>query len=193
MKSRDFRKLNETIDFTVTKSYKDDKGRTVNDMSHFGKRKDVECWVCDGTGKDKYYDEANCEYCKGKGKNYEFVSDAPEMNVSNSNGFKIIDMLGLEEDYSGHVDNKDLPAVMRRLLQLKNQPEKGTGIEHPGTVTNRNKLFRYKDQDGMDQIGRQGPVIYNFGISESQARQYVDQLIKIVKFAQDNDADFGWG
>ena len=58
MKSRDFRKLNETIDFSVTKSYEDEQGRTVNDMSHFGERKDVECWVCDGTGKDKYYDEA---------------------------------------------------------------------------------------------------------------------------------------
>ena len=35
MKSRDFRKLNESIDFSVTKSYEDEQGRTVHDMSHF--------------------------------------------------------------------------------------------------------------------------------------------------------------
>ena len=86
MKSRDFRKLNESIDFSVTKSYEDEQGRTVHDMSHFGKRQPVECWVCDGTGKDKFYDEAKCDYCEGKGKRDEFVSDAPEMNVSNGKG-----------------------------------------------------------------------------------------------------------
>jgi len=193
MKSRDFRKLNESIDFSVTKSYKDEDGQTIHDMSAFGERKDVKCWVCDGTGKDKFYDEAKCDYCEGKGKRLEFVSDAPEMNVSNSNGFKIIDMLGLEKDYSGHVDNKDLPAIMRRLLQLKNQnPEKGTGIEHPGTMTG-GQTITYKNDDGVDAIGRKGPVMYDMGITDLQAKKYVDQLIKIVKFAQDNNADFGWG
>ena len=190
MNSRDFRKLNETIDFSVTKSYEDEQGRTVNDMSHFGERKDVECWVCDGTGKDKYYDEANCEYCKGKGKNYEFVSDAPEMNVSNSNGFKIIDMLGLEQDCAGHVDNKDLPDIMRRLIQLKNSDS--SQYTEPGSQSG-GKIGTYKDQAGMDTIGRKGPMIYNMGTTDNQVKQYIDQLIKIVKFAQDNDADFGWG
>ena len=30
-------------------------------------------------------------------------------------------------------------------------------------------------------------------VTDLQAKKYVDQLIKIVKFAQDNNADFGWG
>ena len=97
MKSRDFRKLNESIDFSVTKSYEDEQGRTIHDMSHFGERKDVQCWVCDGTGKDKFYDEAKCDYCGGKGDRLEFVSDAPEMNVSNSNAFKIIELAKIKK------------------------------------------------------------------------------------------------
>ena len=190
MKSRDFRKLNESIDFSVTKSYKDKQGRTVHDMSHFGERKDVQCWVCDGTGKDKNYDEAKCDYCQGKGKRDEFVSDSPEMNVSNSNAFKIIDMLGLEQDYAGSIENKDLPPLMRKLIQLKNSdPSK---YAEPGSQSG-GEIGTYKDQDGMDTIGRKGPMMYNMGTTDTQVKQYIDQLIKIVKFAQDNDADFGWG
>ena len=188
MKSRDFRKLNESIDFSVTKSYVDDRGQTIHDMSHFGERKDVDCWVCDGTGKDKYYDESICDYCEGKGQRLEFVSDAPEMNVSNSNGFKIIDMLGLKN--SGHVDHKDLPAVMKRLIFLKNADT--SQYAEPGSQTSGN-IGAYKDQDGIDRIGRKGPIMYNMGTSDRQITQYIDQLIKIVKFAQENDADFGWG
>ena len=190
MKSRDFRKLNESIDFSVTKSYVDDRGQTIHDMSHFGERKDVDCWVCDGTGKDKFYDEAVCDYCEGKGQRLEFVSDAPEMNVSNSNGFKIIDMLGLEKDYAGHVDNKDLPMLMRRLIQLKNADT--SQYTEPGSTTG-GKIGTYKDKDGIDRIGRTGPMMYHGGTSDSQINRYIDQLIKIVKFAQENDADFGWG
>lgn len=190
MKSRDFRKLNESIDFSVTKSYVDDRGKTIHDMSHFGERKDVDCWVCDGTGKDKFYDETDCDYCEGKGQRLEFVSDAPEMNVSNSNGFKIIDMLGLEKDYAGHVDNKDLPMLMRRLIQLKNADT--SQYTEPGSTTG-GKIGTYKDKDGIDRIGRKGPMMYNMGTTNDQVTAYIDQLIKIVKFAQDNDADFGWG
>ena len=190
MKSRDFRKLKESIDFSVTKSYVDDQGRTINDMSHFGNSKDVECWVCDGTGKDKFYDEAKCDHCEGRGQRLKFVSDAPEMNVSNSNGFKIIDMLGLEQDHSGHIDNKDLPAIMKRLIMLKNSDR--TRYSEPGSVSG-GKITTYKNDDGTDAIGRKGPMMYNMGTTNDQITTYVDQLIKIVKFAQDNNADFGWG
>jgi len=190
MKSRDFRKLNESIDFSVSKSYVDDRGKTIHDINHFGERKDVDCWVCDGRGKDKFYDEAECDYCGGKGQRLEFVSNAPEMNVSNSNGFKIIDMLGLEQDYAGHVDNKDLPDIMRRLIQLKNSDS--SQYTEPGSQSG-GKIGKYKDQEDMDRIGRKGPMMYNMGTTDTQVKQYIDQLIKIVKFAQDNDADFGWG
>ena len=189
MKSRDFRKLKESIDFSVTKSYVDDQGRTINDMSHFGNSKDVECWVCDGTGKDKYYDEADCGYCHGKGKNFQFVSDAPEMNVSNGNAFKIIDMLGLEQDYAGHVDNKDLPQLMRKLIRLKNSDT--SQYTQPGSRT-QGPMTTGKDDTGMDTLKRSGPTMIDMGVSDNQITGYVDQLIKIVTFAQENDGDFGW-
>jgi hypothetical protein len=32
----------------------------------------------------------------------------------------------------------------------------------------------------------------DMGVSDNQITGYVDQLIKIVTFAQENDGDFGW-
>ena len=181
----------ESVDFTVTKSYKDDKGRTVNDMSHFGERKDVECWVCDGSGVDKHYDEKPpCGYCDGKGQRNEFVSTAPEMNVSNSNAFEIQRMLGLEPDYGGIIENKDLPNFMRRLIQLKNSDT--SQYTRPGSDT-QGQMKTGKDDDGMDTIGRSGPRMIDMGRSDTQVNRYIDDLLKIFKFAQDNDADVGWG
>jgi hypothetical protein len=99
-------------------------------------------------------------------------------------------MLGLEQDYSGHIENKDLPALMRKLIQLKNSdPSK---YAEPGSQSG-GEIGTYKDQDGMDRIGRKGPMMYTMGTTDNQVKQYIDQLIKIIKFAQDNDADFGWG
>ena len=180
----------ESVDFTVTKSYIDDKGRTVNNMSHFGDRKDVDCWVCDASGKSPYYDDVDCDYCEGKGQRNEFVSDAPEMNVSNPNAYEIQRMLGLEPDDSGMIENKDLPNFMRRLLQLKNSDT--SQYTSPGSDT-QGQMQTGKDDDGMDTIGRSGPRMIDMGRSDTQVNRYIDDLLEIFKFAQDNDADVGWG
>jgi len=159
----------------------------------FGSNKEVDCWVCKGTGKDSYgKDEWDCDMCGGKGKKEEWVSDAPELNVSNSNAFAILDMLGVSDpDYAGKIQNKDLPAVMRKLIMLKNK-----GAEEytePGSISG-NKMQKYKDPaTGLDRIGRQGPMMYHMGRSSSQVERYIDKLLEIIKFAQQNNADLGWG
>jgi len=79
---------------------------------------------------------------------------------------------------------------MRRLIQLKNADT--SQYTEPGSLTG-GKIGTYKDRDGMDRIGRTSPMMYNMGVSDNQISGYIDQLIKIVKFAQENDADFGWG
>lgn len=158
----------------------------------FGEKKEVDCWVCNGTGKDSYgKDEWDCDMCGGKGKREEWVSDAPELNVSNSNGMAILDMLGVEKpDYSGRIKNNELPAIMRRLITLKN-----TGSDQytePGRITG-NTMQKYKDpQTGLDRIGRQGPMMYHHGRNQGQVDRYIDELLKIIKFAQEHGADLGW-
>lgn len=159
----------------------------------FGSKKEVKCWVCDGKGKESYgKDEWDCDMCGGKGKREEWVSDAPELNVSNSNAFAIQQMLGIDDpDYAGHIDNKDLPDIIRRLIMLKNQGSEE--YTEPGSITG-NKMQRYKDPEtGLDRIGRQGPMMYHMGRSSSQVERYIDKLLEIIKFAQQNNADLGWG
>jgi hypothetical protein len=191
MKSRDFRALSESMDFSVSKQEVDTEGKTINNMNHFGERQPTVCWVCDGSGKDPHYDEAKCEYCRGKGKYSKFVSTAPEMNVSNPNAFKILDMIGLNDgEYTGMVEHKDLPVIIRRLLQLKNSDT--SQYTSPGSDT-QGQMQTGKDDDGMDTIGRSGPRMIDFGVSDSQVIGYVDTLLKIFTFAQKNDADVSWG
>jgi hypothetical protein len=158
----------------------------------FGSKKELPCWVCDGSGKDSYGDEEwVCDMCKGKGTREEWASDAPELNVSNSNAFAILDMLGINDpDYSGKIDNKDLPDIMRKLIILKNKGSEE--YTEPGSISGGN-MQKYKDpQTGLDKIGRRGPMMYNMGRSSSQVERYIDKLIEIIKFAQQNNASLGW-
>lgn len=182
--------LKESMSFTPVRSKKDPKsGRTVLSSNDFGSVRPEECWVCDGTGKDSHYD-SQCGMCNGKGKIEEFVLDAPELNVSNSNGLDILKMLGIgDPDYVGHISNKELPDIMRKLIMLKNK-----GIEQytKPTTQSGGERTRYKDPEtGLDKIGKSATMI-DVGRTSEQVENYVDKLIKLVKFAQENNADIGW-
>ena len=191
MKSRDFRKLNESITFAVSKEIPDEVHGTVNDLSHFGERKDVKCWYCDGKGKEKHYNQIPCEVCDGTGTELnKWIPSSPELSISNPNGYLIMDMLGIESKSSGTIKNANLPAIMRRLIELKNSNT--SQYTQPGSQTG-GKIGRYKDEEGMDRIGQKGIAMYNFGTSQSQVTEYIKSLEEIVKFAQNNDADLGWG
>ena len=163
----------------------------MNNLSHFGERKDVECWYCEGTGKEKNYDQIPCELCDGTGTELnKWIPSSPELRTSNSNAYLIMDMLGIESTSSGTIKNANLPAIMRRLIELKNSNT--SQYTRLGSQTG-GKIGRYKDKDGMDRIGQKGIAMYNFGTSQSQVTKYIETLGEIVKFAQDNDADLGWG
>lgn len=149
------------------------------------------CFVCDGTGKETYNDQSyDCEYCHGAGKVKEIVSDAPELNVSNSNGMVIQNMLGIDADYSGVIQHEQLPEIMRKLIKLKNQ-EVSQYTQEPSK--SQGAMKSWKDEHGQTHIGRTGPTIYDFGRSQQQVESYIDRLIELVKFAQKHNAGIGWG
>lgn len=189
MKIRDL--ITEGMTFTAAK-LKDLSGQKVWSSSDWETKQMEPCWVCDGTGKDKYGEqEYPCGRCHGKGEFEEWVSSAPELQVSNSNGYEIQRMLGLDPDYSGLIHNKDLPKVMRRLIQLKNQNTSQYTQDPSDEQGPMGK--RYTDDQGVTHIGRAGPRIIDVGRSQGQINRYVDTLIELVKFAQENDASISWG
>src|SRR5216683_3131400 len=113
--------LFESMDF-IPSFYNKDKGYNETPSEKIIR----DCTGCEGTGKN-YPDDPNsepCYYCKdtpGKEDTTEYT--VPYMNVSNSNGALILQMLGLytgEDDESGIIANKDLPAIKRKLIMLKN-------------------------------------------------------------------------
>jgi len=183
--------LSESITFgpAVEKEFSDGSGKYWTGQD-WERKVEEQCPYCNGTGKETYGDNSYvCDYCNGKGKVIETVSDAPELNVSNANGRVVLEMLGVEPESSGAIDNKDLPQIMRRLIMLKNK----TGQEYtrPPSVT-RSDRSTWSDDQGMTHIGR-GPEMHDYGLSQQQLDKYVDRLIKLVQFAQKNNASLGWG
>jgi hypothetical protein len=99
-------------------------------------------------------------------------------------------MLGIEFDDSGYIENSELPNILRRLIKIKNQSV--SQYTSPTTV-DRGKTGAYTDPNtGLSTIGR-GPTIHTIGRNEERILAYIDELIKIIRFAQQNNAGIGWG
>jgi hypothetical protein len=185
--------LTEGITFNpvILKVYKDKTGKEVKHLTgeKWWRKEQTDCFVCRGTGVEDYGDKKYpCENCEGSGKKLETISSAPELQVSNSNGYAIQEMLGLDPDYSGVIYNKELPELMRKLIKVKNldisSHTKDTSIE-------KSQIKPYTDERGVTHIGS-GPTMIDVGRSHSQVNSYVDRLIEIVQFAIKNKANLGW-
>lgn len=186
MKIRDLITEGMTFNAVVEKDY---DGKKVWSSQDWETKQLETCWVCDGTGKENGYP---CRRCEGMGKTEEYISTAPELQVSNSNGYEIQRMLGLTNpDYSGIIYNRDLPKIMRRLIQLKNQ-NTSKYTQYPSDQQGAMGK-KYTDDQGITHIGRSGPRMIDMGRSQEQINRYIDTLIELVKFAQENDASISWG
>ncbi len=84
---------------------------------------------------------------------------------------------------------EQLPGIMRKLIQLKNQ-DSSQRTQEPTTI--HPKMQKSTDDNGVTHIGKSGATIHNMGRSQSQLDRYIDTLIKMVQFAQKNDAVIGW-
>jgi hypothetical protein len=182
--------LQESITFSPVKLKKSDHGEYWT-SEEFEKQQATTCFVCDGTGKETYGDQSyECGYCKGAGEVNEIVSTAPELNVSNSNGIAIQEMLGLDADYSGVIPYEELPNLIRKLIKLKNQSV-SQYTQEPNK--SQGSMGSWEDEQGQTHIGRKGPTMYDFGRSQQQVESYIERLIKLIQFAQKHNASIGWG
>lgn len=196
------KQITESVTFGIGKLV-DYNGRKVW-SDPFSKEEEVDCVACDGSGKEGHREyihpdtgekvpakEWDCRFCGGSGKSKDWRTTAPEFNVANANARSIMDMLGIEsEDLHGILEPKDLPDIRRRLIRLKNQDLSRHTVD-PSKV--QGKMHHYKDEQGMDRIGRQGPTIYDMGRSKEQVEHYIDSLLSLIDFAQKNDAAVTWG
>ncbi len=192
MKSTEFITEGMTFSPSIAKKYIDHSGveGTLLTSEPWNIKQEEKCWYCDGTGEEKYNDNVYpCDRCGGKGVTLEVRSSAPELEVSNSNGYAIQEMLGLQPDYSGTIYHKDLPMIMRKLILLKN---KGSKDHIVAPSTSKGPMRTGTSQQGITQISP-GPTMHDLGRSQSQVDRYIEKMIELVQFAQKNNAHISWG
>lgn len=155
------------------------------------------CTYCEGTGRDIQWEthphrktDPNfidpCEMCDGKGESLQWETDFPSMNVSNYNMQSVIaPMLGLEFDYTGFVEHKDLPLLRRRLIRVMN------GDEDFGREPSEDQKT-YVDKSGDIPEIKRGALMIDFGVSAQQIERFVSRLIAIIDWAQKNNCGVRW-
>lgn len=190
MKLKDIKVLNESITFNAVEK---PEGKDYYTSRYT--QVDEECFLCDGSGFEVYEDKKyTCRRCDGAGKTTEDKNLGPELQVSNTNGFLILDMLGIksgDEDYSGIIFNKDIPDLIRRLMSIKNNKDRLDSHTRPDSVYKGNMAV---DRSGdIPRIGRVGPTIYDMGVDSDRVLRYVDKMLEICKYAKENDMHVSWG
>lgn len=178
--------LTESLTFNPCDLTTKQDSETGEDYSYYSGERweepgpNVECSWCDGTGRDD--DKYPCMGCKGTGWQKSTTSTAPELNVSNRNATTVLKILlgdssGEIDEPVGAIKNSDLPQVMRRLLTIKNR---------------ESQQQRYTSEPStLKQPGR--ATMISGGTSAKQVSSYIDRLIELVKFCQDENADLCWG
>lgn len=190
--SRKLLKEGMSFEPAIKKTEKDDSGKTHEYWTGepWWEKSEEPCPGCQGTGQDEYQGKVyKCSHCDGRGMWDRTRSTAPTLSVSNSNGMAIQDMLGLDPDYSGVIEHQDLPYFIKRLIRLKNQGAE----EYTQKPTDTKGGLRRTGQSGNVTTVGAGPRMIDMGRSSQQVEHYIDSLLELFKFAQQNGAAVSWG
>ena len=139
----------------------------------------------------KELDTIPCGYCHGKGTHPEEVSDAPEMNLSNSNMQNIMSALGYEVNSGYTIKHEEIPAIKQRILQLMNTDELDDYTKQGGEEQKDFGMVRTKDPEtGIDKIERKkGPTMITPDIDIHYLVSKLDRIMKILDYAQKHKQD----
>lgn len=148
----------------------------------------VECWYCDGTGKDPMDRQYSCSLCDGEKTIEKHVSEAPEYNLSNSNARMLMDLLGFDIDNEAWtISIEQLPDIRRRIMWLLNNPEALARGERAPSDTQAVRRERYKDPEtGLDAIRSvAGPRMIDLGIDVDYIKRRLNNMLEVIIWAQE--------
>jgi hypothetical protein len=140
----------------------------------------------------KELDTLPCGYCKGKGTHPEQVSDAPEMNLSNSNAMNLMSALGYGNEYGYTIKPEEIPAVKRRIMQLTNDSDKlGDYTKQGGESQKDFGMVRDKDPEtGLDRIShKKGPTMIEPTIDIEYLKDKFERMMPILDYAQKHNQE----
>lgn len=167
-------------------------------ISPHGMRKErKECWACKGTGKDPHAHPdhpMDCDLCDGKKERDEWVSSSPELQVSNSNGFAIVkELFGQEPDWAGHVENKDLPELRRKLIGMLNSEKHRSSLhKDPEDNDKARSMVSHGTEGNVTKIGKSGPRMVDMGRTDEQVKRYAHKLLDMVEYAMKHNLIISW-
>ena len=129
----------------------------------------------------------DCGFCKGKGDYQEMVSDAPEMNLSNSNAQAVMGALGYERDHGYSIRPNEIPDVKRKIMQLMNKDN--ALDQHTIEPEDSQEDFgMVRSTDPMTQLQKierkKGPRMIGAGIDVEYLKDKFDRMLKILNYAQ---------
>ena len=130
-----------------------------------------DCAYCDGSGA--------CDVCDGSGE--AVVSDAPEVNFSNSNARDVLGLLEmpvpLGSDIYGTVKHADIPVVLRRIMFV-------AGVD---------RIRAPLVSSGYVEKGEQGCTMIVGGSTDEDTIRRVEKLRTLFSWAATHGYDVSWG
>lgn len=138
--------------------------------------KTVPCSYC-AAARDAGYIKAD-ENCTPGCDGTERVYDAPECNFANGNAYVVLGALGLaNEELYGHVENKDLPALRKKIIRAMNSSRTVSGMVRPSE----------------EFTGAKGCKVIQCGTPEESVLYRFNALLTLAAYAQEHGYDITWG
>lgn len=118
---------------------------------------------------------ARCGYCED-GVSREWVTQAPEVNLSNNNAMLMLSMLNLPQEYDGAIALEDAHKVLQRILYVLN-------VDHARHVAIR--------EPSID-LGAARCRLVDFGNTDEQTMDRLERLRDLLVFAIQHQVDVSW-
>ena len=137
-------------------------------------------------------EQIDCRRCEGKGTHPEEVSDAPEMNLSNTNARNLMSALGYEPSSGYTIKPEDIPAIKRRIMELKAREGELEQFTMRGGASQKDfGMVRTKDPEtGLDKIERKkGPTMISPEIDIEYLLDKFDRMMPILDYAQKHNQE----
>jgi len=178
--------LAESVTFGATIHRVEKDGQRSHDFTPFEKEKEIDCRECHYHGKSEH-----CWMCKGTGKEKVWVTDYDKIQLSNSGALAFLSAIGEkvngDESLVGGWDNSELPELRRRLIRMKNGD-----LKHHETPPSDEQRVRGVKHDGNVATIERGPRMISYGRTAAQYGELIDDLLKLIDFAQKHDAGVSW-
>ena len=132
----------------------------------------------------KEHANGRCLYCKGEGVVVDRIRREVELNWSNANALAVLEVLGLEPDYSGSIT---VPEARRAVMRAKSRSSLSE-FERPEEVLTRPREV----EEGVTEL--HSPYLHSFSQSEDEIRRKIERFETLVREAEANGAkNILWG